>query len=126
MHKLNEEEGRVCTRRCGGQEIWIERTAFPASNGNQENWMDFRRVFKKLLMISKLRPVLKLAQLRSKLLEDAKKSITGIEEPAEASKLLDERYGDRHITILSAMNILQSVSLHRGPAHDMWRSSYCR
>ena len=46
MHKLYKEEGRGGTGKCGGQEIWIERTAFPNFNGNQENWMDFRRVFK--------------------------------------------------------------------------------
>ena len=52
MHKLNKGEGRVGTRRCGGQEIWIERSAFPAFDGNHENWIDFRRLFNDLLKIS--------------------------------------------------------------------------
>ena len=63
MHKLNKGEGRVGTRRCGGQEIWIERSAFPAFDGNHENWIDFRRLFNELLKISELVPVLELAQL---------------------------------------------------------------
>ena len=44
----------------------------------------FRRVFKELLKISELGPVLKLVQLMSMLPEDAKKRIIGVEEPAEA------------------------------------------
>ena len=93
MHKLNKEEGKVGPRRCGGKEICIKRTSFPTFDGNHKKWMDFRRVFKELVKISKLVPILKLAQLRSMLPEDAKKLITGVEEPAEAWKLLDEEYG---------------------------------
>ena len=76
------------------------------------------RVFKELLKISKLGPVLEISQLRSNQLEDAKKRITGVKEPAEAWKLLDKRYGDRQIAIFSAMNKLHSVSLPCRPAHD--------
>ena len=73
MHKLNKEEGKVGPRRCGGKEICIKRTSFPTFDGNHKKWMDFRRVFKELVKISKQVPILKLAQLRSMLPEDAKK-----------------------------------------------------
>ena len=56
----------------------------------------------------------KLAQLRSQLPEAAKNLFTGVQEPAEAWKLLDKRYGDKHIVVLSVMHKLQSVKLpHR-------------
>ena len=74
MHKLNEEKSRLGARRCGGQERWIDRTAFPGFDGNQENWLDFSRLVKEIIKISNQAPVLKVAQLRSKLLDAAKKS----------------------------------------------------
>ena len=104
MNKLTEEEGIVGPRRFGGQEMWIERTALPAFDSNHMNRMDFRRVFKDLPMNIDIVPVIELAQLRSKLPEDAKKLITGIKKPAEAWKLLDKRYGYRHMLILSVIN----------------------
>ena len=91
-HKLNKEKGRRGTGRCGGQEIWIERRAFPSFYEYQENWMEFRRIFKEMLKISKLGPLLEVAQLASKLAEEAKRLIMGVEEPVEAWRLLVERY----------------------------------
>ena len=69
--------------------------------------MEFRRIFKEML-----------AQLASKLAEEAKRLIMGVEEPVEAWRLLVERYLYRHMAILSAMHNLQSVRIPQGPAHD--------
>ena len=102
MHKLNEEKGKGGKGRSRGQEIWIERPAFPRFDGNQENWMAFRRVFKETQKNLELRPVLKMA-------EEAKRLTTGVKEPVEAWRLRDKRYRDRHIVILLAKHKLQSV-----------------
>ena len=80
--------------------------------------MDFRRIFKEMLKISKLGPLLEVAQLASKLAEEAKRLIMGVEEPVEAWRLLGKRFGDRHILVFLAMHRLQSVKLPQGPAHD--------
>ena len=80
--------------------------------------MEFRRIFKEMLKISKLGPLLEVAQLASKLAEEAKRLIMGVEEPVEAWRLLVERYLYRHMAILLAMHNLQSVRIPQGPAHD--------
>ena len=60
-----------------------------------------------------------MAQLSSKLpAEEAKWLTTGFKEPKEARRLLEERYRDRHIAILSTMHKLESIKLPQGPAHD--------
>ena len=58
----------------------IERMAFPTFDRNQESWWDFRRLFQELLIISKESPVMMMAQLFSKLPEEAMVII--IQEPA--------------------------------------------
>ena len=63
MHKQNEQSGEEATR----SEAWIERTAYPSFDGNQENWAGFRRVFQELMKTSGGGEVLELAQLISKL-----------------------------------------------------------
>ena len=82
IHKLNEQDRRQGARRCGGHEICIERTAFPVFVGDQENWTDYRRLFKKMIKISNKALVLELAQLRRKLPEAARKLLTVVQELA--------------------------------------------
>ena len=36
MYKHNEEEGKKGTKEFGRPKVWIERTAFPGLDGNQE------------------------------------------------------------------------------------------
>ena len=84
---------------------------------DQDKWADFKGIFEGMLKISKLAPVLQLAQLRDKILEAARKLLTGVREPAEAWELLDKRYGKEQKAILSVMQKLQSVVLPHGPAH---------
>ena len=80
-------------------------------DGTQESWWNFSQVFKEMLKIRILGSVLEMAQLSRKLPEKAKRLITGVKEPTEAWRLLEERYGDRHITVLSAMHKLETVKL---------------
>ena len=76
-----------------------------------------------MLKISNLEPVLELAQLRDNIQEVARKLLARVQEPAEAWGLLDKMYGDKHVTILSAMHKLQSVVLPHGPAHNKVEAS---
>ena len=79
VYELNKEGGRG--RRCGGQEASIERTAFLSFDNNQENWLEFRRVFKDLNKASKQGAELELAQLASKLPAEGKRLIPGVKSP---------------------------------------------
>ena len=62
--------------------------------------------------------MLEMAQLSSKLPQEVKVQITGVQEPAEAWKLLEERYGDAQIAVLLAIQKLQTVKLPDRPPHD--------
>ena len=57
-------------KECGRPKVWIERTAFPGFDGNQENWAEFRQVFQELMKASEKRGVLELAQHINKFLEE--------------------------------------------------------
>ena len=46
------------------------------------------------------------ATLTAKIPEEAKRIITGITDPNEAWKRLDERYGDKKIAVVAAMRDL--------------------
>ena len=59
-----------------------------------------------------------MAQLFSKLPEEVKAIIIGVQEPAEAWELLEERYGDAQIAVLLAIQKLQTVKLPDRPPHD--------
>ena len=80
VHKQNAQNGGEYTR----SEAWIERTAHPSSDGNQDNWAGFRRVFQELMKTSGRGKVLELAQLISKLPAEAKELIAGVTRPEEA------------------------------------------
>ena len=54
MHKLNKEGSQQGAKRSGGQELMVERAAFPMFDGDQDNWADFRGIFKGMLKISNL------------------------------------------------------------------------
>ena len=56
----------------------MERTLFPRFDGNQENWVEFKRLFKELMR------VMEMAQLASKLLSEAKGLIARIQNPNNA------------------------------------------
>ena len=84
-------------------------------DGTLESWWNFSQVFKEMLKIRILGPVLEMAQLSRKLPEKAKRLITGVKEPTESWRLLEERCGD---IVLSVMHKLETVMLPQGPQHD--------
>ena len=78
MHKLNKEGSRQGAKSGGEQGRRVERTAFPVFDGDQDNWADFKGIFKGMVKISNLEAVLELAQLRDRIPEAAKKLLVGV------------------------------------------------
>ena len=68
----------------------VKRTPFPSLNGLQEGWAEFRRVFQEVITVSGQGKALELAQLATKLPEEARLWIEGVAEPEEAWRRLDE------------------------------------
>ena len=96
--------------------VQIERAAFPSIDGIHKSWPEFRRLFKALMKASRQNKVLKLAQLRAKLPAQALESIAVTTEPDKVWRLLDKRYRNKNIAIISATataaeNTVQSEAL---------------
>ena len=76
---------------------------------------EFKRLFKKLIKASRGNKVLELALLRVKLPTQAWEAIAGIIKPHKALTLLDKQYGDRNITIMSAIHRMETLKLSHRP-----------
>ena len=55
--------------------------------------------------------VLDLAQLMSKLLTEARRITAGVKKREEVWTILEERYEDRYILIMSAINKVETLKL---------------
>ena len=55
----------------------IKRTPFPRFDGRQETRVEFRRLFKELLKESRQSKLLEIARPTDKILEEARRMITG-------------------------------------------------
>ena len=100
----------------------LERAKLPKFDGKTENWFDFKRRFQELIKAYNSSPVLEMTFLVNCLAEDAAKYILGVTEPAAAWALLDRRYGDRSLAIMTTRHRLINLKLAKGPAHDQVES----
>ena len=77
----------------------LERIPFPESKGKLKNWADFMRVFQEMMKESGHGQVMKMAWLTSGIPKEDLEIVEEIAEPEEAWKKLEERYGDRKLTM---------------------------
>ena len=105
-----------CAPQAGA--AYMERVKFPNFDGQPENWADFRRKFKELIKVANYKPVLEMSILVDHLSEDAARYVLGVSEPAKAWAVLEKRYGDRTLAIITARHRLLNLKVPKGPAHD--------
>ena len=96
----------------------LQRIKLPSFDNKPENWADFRRRFKELIKSANYPTVVEMAQLRENLQEEAASYILGVTEPADAWAILEKKYGDRTLAILTTRHRLVTLQLPTGPAHD--------
>ena len=89
------------------QSLMLEWMQFPEFSVKLENWADFRRVLKKMTKESTQGQALEIASPRSAIPKRDRDIVEWIAEPEEAWRKLDERYGERKLTIIAAMSDLK-------------------
>ena len=101
-----ESHATECVRSVGH----VEKVKLPTFSGRQDEFSEFRSQFRELCRGERYTPVLEMAQLRLKLPKDALATIAGLQCPELAWKRLEEQYGNRELSILSALKNLRELS----------------
>ena len=103
-----------CSRSVGH----VEKVKLPTFSGRQGDFSEFRNQFRELCRGEKYTPILEMAQLRLKLPKEALAAITGLQCPEEAWKRMEELYGNRELSILSALKSLREFKPAKHAPHE--------
>ena len=96
----------------------LERVKLPNFDGKAENWAEFKRRFKELIKAVNCSPVLEMTFLVDHLAAEAARYVLGVTDPTKAWALLDKRYGDRRLAILTTRHRLINLEVPRGPGYE--------
>ena len=110
---VNDRHGQ-CSRSSGH----VEKVKLPLFSGRQEEFSEFRSQFRELCRRERYTPVLEMAQLKLKLPKEALATIAGLRCPEEAWLRLEELYGNRELSILSALRSLREFKSAKSSAHE--------
>ena len=103
-----------CSRSSGH----LEKVKLPTFNGRQEDFSQFKVQFRELCRGERYTPILEMAQLRLKLPREAMSAITGMQCPEKAWARLEEIYGNREMSILSALKTLREFRATKTAPHE--------
>ena len=109
-----EDRHRGCQRSAGH----VEKVKLPTFSGRQEDFAEFRNQFRELCAGERYTPVVEMAQLKTKLPREAMTTIAGLQCPEEAWKRLEEMYGNRELSILSAIKNLREFKTSKTAPHE--------
>ena len=104
--------------RCGRSSGHIEKVKLPTFSGKQEDFAEFRAQFRELCRGERYTPVLEMAQLKIKLPKEALTSIAGLKCPEMAWARMEEVYGNREISIMSALKNLREFRTSKSASHE--------
>ena len=96
----------------------VEKVKLPTFSGRQEDFAEFRCQFRELCAGEGYTAILELAQLKMKLPRDALSTIAGLQCPELAWKRLEEMYGNRELSILSALKNIREFKSSKSAAHE--------
>ena len=96
----------------------VEKVKLPTFSGRQEDFAEFKNQFRELCKGEQYTPVLEMAQLKQKLPREALAAIGGIQCPEVAWKRLEEVYGNREISIMSAIKNLRDFHSSKAAPHE--------
>jgi hypothetical protein len=86
----------------GGAHL-LEKVRLPTFSGKIEDWADFKSCFNELIQIGNYPALVQIAQLKCKLPTEAIDLITGLDTVDKVWSRLDERYGNKEITVVTAL-----------------------
>ena len=96
----------------------VEKVKLPTFTGRQEDFSEFRNQFRELCAGERYTPILEMAQMKLKLPKEALSAISGLQCPEEAWKRLEELYGNRELSILTAIKNLREFRTAKTTAHE--------
>ena len=97
---------------------YVKKVKLPTFSGKQEEFVEFRSQFHELCQGEGYTLILEMAQLRLKLPREAINLIAGLQSPTKAWKRLEELYGNRELSILSAIRNLREFKSSKSAAHE--------
>ena len=106
---------RVSCHRTGG---FLERVKLPTFTGHQEDYGEFKIQFLEMCRGEAYSAVIELAQLRQKLPKEALGLLVGLTDPSAAWKRLDERYGNREMSVIVALKRLKAFRPGKTASYD--------
>ena len=96
----------------------LEKVKLPMFSGKQEEFSEFRNQFRELCRGEQYTPILEMAQLKMKLPREALTMIAGIQCPDAAWTKLEELYGNRELSIMSALKNLRDFKSSKQASHE--------
>ena len=96
----------------------LEKVKLPMFSGKQEEFSEFRNQFRELCRGEQYTPILEMAQLKMKLPREALTMISGIQCPDAAWLKLEELYGNRELSIMSALKNLRDFKSSKQVPHE--------
>ena len=96
----------------------LEKVKLPMFSGKQEEFLEFRNQFRELCRGEQYTPILEMAQLKMKLPREALTMIAGIQCPDAAWTKLEELYGNRELSIMSALKNLRDFKSSKQASHE--------
>ena len=115
----------LCSRQPGDHEDGhhrryghVEKVKLPVFSGKLEDFSEWRNQFKELCKGEMYTPVLELAQMRLKLPREALAAIAGLQSPVQAWIRLEDVYGNRELSILSALKNLRDFKASKTASHE--------
>ena len=106
---------RISCHRTGG---FLERVKLPTFTGHQEDYGEFKIQFLEMCRGEAYSAVIELAQLRQKLPKEALGLLVGLTDPSAAWKRLDERYGNREMSVIVALKRLKAFRPGKTASYD--------
>ena len=96
----------------------VEKVKLPTFSGKQEEFSEFKSQFRELCQGERYTPILELAQMKLKLPREALAAISGLRCPSEAWLRLEELYGNRELSIMSALKTLRDFKTTKTTPHE--------
>ena len=96
----------------------VEKVRLPQFSGKQEEFAEFRGQFRELCRGEGYTAILEMAQLKTKLPREALTAIAGLQDPDVAWTRLEELYGNRELSVLSALKRIREFKSSKALAYE--------
>ena len=98
---------------------FLEKVQLPTFSGQVGDYPDFKGQFRELAANDGYTSVIELAQLRRKLTVEARSVVEGVMNVEEAWTMLDDRYGNAEVAVITTLQTLQRFRTTKSSWHEV-------